>query len=67
VKTLFSFATPRRVEMTLPDKDRPVNERGKRDAPKMGKRLAATFALQICKTCASDAALVPMAKAPDVH
>jgi hypothetical protein len=24
----------------LPDKDRPLNDRGKRDAPKMGKRLA---------------------------
>ena len=24
----------------MPDKDRPLNDRGKRDAPKMGKRLA---------------------------
>jgi phosphohistidine phosphatase len=24
----------------LPDKDRPLNDRGKRDAPKMGERLA---------------------------
>ena len=24
----------------LPDKDRPLNDRGRRDAPKMGKRLA---------------------------
>ena len=27
-------------DTTLPDKDRPLNDRGKRDAPKMGKRLA---------------------------
>src|SRR5206468_6352752 len=27
-------------DTTLPDKDRPFNDRGKRDAPKMGKRLA---------------------------
>jgi phosphohistidine phosphatase len=27
-------------DITLPDKDRPLNDRGKRDAPKMGKRLA---------------------------
>lgn len=26
---------------TLPDRERPLNERGKRDAPKMGRRLAA--------------------------
>jgi phosphohistidine phosphatase len=27
-------------DVALPDKDRPLNDRGKRDAPKMGKRLA---------------------------
>jgi phosphohistidine phosphatase len=27
-------------DTALPDKDRPLNDRGKRDAPKMGKRLA---------------------------
>jgi phosphohistidine phosphatase SixA len=34
---------PRQVELgdtALPDKDRPLDDRGKRDAPKMGKRLA---------------------------
>jgi phosphohistidine phosphatase len=42
VKTLFlirhaksSWDVP-----TLPDKDRPLSDRGRRDAPKMGKRLA---------------------------
>ena len=29
-----------RDEPALPDKDRPLNDRGKRDAPKMGERLA---------------------------
>src|SRR2546426_8804457 len=27
-------------DTALPDRDRPLNDRGKRDAPKMGKRLA---------------------------
>src|SRR5213594_3445645 len=27
-------------DTALPDKDRPLSDRGKRDAPKMGKRLA---------------------------
>jgi phosphohistidine phosphatase len=27
-------------DTSLPDKDRPLDDRGKRDAPRMGKRLA---------------------------
>jgi len=42
VKTLFlvRHAKSSRNEPALQDKDRPLNNRGKRDAPKMGKRLA---------------------------
>jgi phosphohistidine phosphatase len=42
MKTLFlvRHAKSSRDEPVLPDKDRPLNERGKRDAPKMGERLA---------------------------
>jgi phosphohistidine phosphatase len=42
VKTLFlvRHAKSSRDEPALPDKDRPLNDRGKRDAPNMGKRLA---------------------------
>src|SRR5438270_6969509 len=42
MKTLFlvRHAKSSRDDPALPDKDRPLNDRGKRDAPKMGKRLA---------------------------
>jgi len=42
MKTLFlvRHAKSSRDDPTLADKDRPLNDRGKRDAPKMGKRLA---------------------------
>ena len=42
MKTLFlvRHAKSSRDEPALQDKDRPLNDRGKRDAPKMGKRLA---------------------------
>ena len=42
MKTLFlvRHAKSSWDDTTLPDKDRPLNERGERDAPKMGKRLA---------------------------
>jgi len=42
MKTLFlvRHAKSSRDDTRLPDKDRPLNDRGKRDAPKMGKRLA---------------------------
>ena len=42
MKTLFlvRHAKSSRDEPALPDKERPLNDRGKRDAPKMGERLA---------------------------
>jgi phosphohistidine phosphatase len=42
MKTLFlvRHAKSSRDDPTLPDKERPLNDRGKRDAPKMGERLA---------------------------
>ena len=42
MKTLFlvRHAKSSRDDPALADKDRPLNDRGKRDAPKMGKRLA---------------------------
>jgi phosphohistidine phosphatase len=42
MKTLFlvRHAKSSWDDTTLPDKDRPLNDRGKRAAPKMGKRLA---------------------------
>src|SRR5206468_4390322 len=42
MKTLFlvRHAKSSRDERALPDKDRPLNDRGKRDAPKMGEHLA---------------------------
>ena len=42
MKTLFlvRHAKSSRDEPALSDKDRPLNDRGKRDAPKMGERLA---------------------------
>ena len=42
MKTLFlvRHAKSSRDDPALPDKDRPLNDRGKRDAPKMGERLA---------------------------
>ena len=42
MKTLFLIrhAKSSRDDPALADKDRPLNDRGKRDAPKMGKRLA---------------------------
>lgn len=42
MKTLFlvRHAKSSWNDTTIPDKDRPLNARGKRDAPKMGKRLA---------------------------
>jgi phosphohistidine phosphatase len=42
VKTLFlvRHAKSSRDDPTLPDKDRPLNDRGMRDAPRMGERLA---------------------------
>ena len=42
MKTLFlvRHAKSSRDDPAMPDKDRPLNDRGKRDAPKMGERLA---------------------------
>ena len=42
MKTLFLIrhAKSSRDDPSLADKDRPLNDRGKRDAPRMGKRLA---------------------------
>ena len=42
MKTLFlvRHAKSSRDDTAMPDKDRPLNDRGKRDAPKMGERLA---------------------------
>ncbi len=42
MKTLFLIrhAKSSRDDPAMADKDRPLNDRGKRDAPKMGKRLA---------------------------
>ena len=42
MKTLFlvRHAKSSRDDTALPDKDRPLNDRGRRDAPKMGERLA---------------------------
>ena len=42
MKTLFLIRHAKSSwdHAALPDKDRPLNDRGKRDAPKMGKRLA---------------------------
>jgi phosphohistidine phosphatase len=42
MKTLFlvRHAKSSRDDPSLPDRDRPLDERGKQDAPKMGKRLA---------------------------
>jgi phosphohistidine phosphatase len=42
MKTLFlvRHAKSSRNDPSLPDRDRPLDERGKQDAPKMGKRLA---------------------------
>jgi len=42
MKTLFlvRHAKSSRDDPNMPDKDRPLNDRGKRDAPKMGERLA---------------------------
>ncbi len=42
MKTLYlvRHAKSSRDDPTLPDKERPLNDRGKRDAPKMGERLA---------------------------
>jgi phosphohistidine phosphatase len=42
MKTLFLIrhAKSSRDDIALPDKDRPLNDRGRRDAPKMGERLA---------------------------
>ena len=42
MKTLFLIRHAKSSwdNAALPDKDRPLNDRGKRDAPKMGKRLA---------------------------
>ena len=42
MKTLFlvRHAKSSRDDPTLPDKERPLNDRGRRDAPKMGERLA---------------------------
>jgi phosphohistidine phosphatase len=37
---LVRHAKSSRDDSTLPDKDRPLDARGKRDAPKMGRRLA---------------------------
>ena len=37
---LVRHAKSSRDDPTLPDKERPLNDRGKRDAPKMGERLA---------------------------
>src|SRR6202045_3243810 len=42
MKTLFLIrhAKSSRDDTALPDKDRSLNDRGRRDAPKMGKKLA---------------------------
>jgi phosphohistidine phosphatase len=42
MKTLFlvRHAKSSRDDPSLPDEDRPLNDRGERDAPKMGERLA---------------------------
>jgi len=42
MKTLFLIRHAKSSwdDIALPDKDRPLGDRGKRDAPKMGKRLA---------------------------
>src|SRR5687767_13361052 len=42
MKALFlvRHAKSSRDDTAMPDKDRPLNDRGKRDAPKMGERLA---------------------------
>ena len=42
MKTLFLVRPAKSSwnSTTLPDKDRPLNDRGKRDAPKLGRRLA---------------------------
>jgi phosphohistidine phosphatase len=42
MKTLFLIrhAKSSRDDPSLPDRDRPLDDRGKQDAPKMGKRLA---------------------------
>jgi len=42
MKTLFlvRHAKSSRGDPSLPDRDRPLDDRGKQDAPKMGKRLA---------------------------
>ena len=42
MKTLFlvRHAKSSRDDPSLPDRDRPLDDRGKQDAPKMGKRLA---------------------------
>ena len=42
VKTLFlvRHAKSSRADQTLPDRERPLDDRGRRDAPSMGKRLA---------------------------
>lgn len=42
MKTLFlvRHAKSSRDDRSLPDRDRPLDDRGKQDAPKMGKRLA---------------------------
>src|SRR5262245_16049331 len=42
MKTLFlvRHAKSARDDPSLPDKERPLNDRGMRDAPKMGQRLA---------------------------
>src|SRR5438477_12215820 len=42
MKTLFLIRHAKSSwdDTTLPDKDRPLGDRGRRDAPKMGKRLA---------------------------
>jgi phosphohistidine phosphatase len=37
---LVRHAKSSRDDPTLPDKERPLNDRGRRDAPKMGERLA---------------------------
>ena len=42
MKTLFlvRHAKSSRDDPSLPDRDRPLDDRGKQDAPKMGRRLA---------------------------
>ncbi len=42
MKTLFfvRHAKSSWDDITAPDRDRPLNDRGKRDAPRMGERLA---------------------------